>query len=95
VSVARLTIGVTGKGISPNYKIDVPNELDLDGGKSVKIKSTPKIYDGRTHKELRDITAQDTRPENWSSQSMSLDELKQLLGAIRNIARRPIHAKRP
>jgi hypothetical protein len=82
---AHLTIGVTGKGIAPHYKIGIPQELDLGLGEPIKFTSTPKIFDGRTHKELRDITADQIRGLHWSSRSTSLDELKQLLGKLRGL----------
>ncbi len=68
---SRLTIGITGYGVYPNYKIDTP----------VKLKMAPsKIFSGRTHQELVDSSARD---ERWSAASTSLFELQALLGNLR------------
>jgi len=74
---SRLTIGITGYGVYPNYKIDAPAELKLD----MQSMSPSKIFSGRTHEEIVDLSS--VRDERWSAAYTSLVELQALLGNLR------------
>lgn len=82
---SQVTIGVTGQGKVPNYKIDVPNftiklfeQLD-----PVTIHKPIRVFSGRTHKQIYDPSQ--VQHENWSRKSTTLEELKQKLGDIRRM----------
>jgi hypothetical protein len=78
ISKSVVTIGVTGKGVFPNYKIDVPGDhLDLD----VVYNATAIVFSGRTHKIINDPDK--IRNENWSTKSLSLSDLQNILREIR------------
>lgn len=68
-------IGVTGKGFLPNYRVDHAGEL------SVPISA----FDGATHKPFSEVASIDT--DNWSTGSMTLDDVRGLLGRIRGLSR--------
>jgi hypothetical protein len=73
-----ITIGITGKGKFPNYKIDVPGDhLGLD----MVYNAPVKVFSGRTHEIINDPDK--VRGENWSAKSLSLDQLRNILGEIR------------
>jgi len=75
---SRLTIGIMGYGVYPNYKIDTPIDLKkLD----MQYMAPSKIFSGRTHQELVDLSS--VRDERWSAASTSLVELQALLGNLR------------
>lgn len=88
---SRVTIGVTGKGIVPNYKIDAP--VDLFGGGKLLIHMPKLVFNGRTHKQMFDPAQ--VQGENWSTQSNTIEELKAKIGELRSTranrrSRRPI-----
>ena len=64
-------IGIRGTGAMPNYRIDLAAE------------PSPPIqaYDGQTHRGFTDVRNIDT--DNWSSRSMTFEEVRGLIGAIR------------
>lgn len=66
-------IGVTGNGFLPNYRID-------HSGTSCE---PINAFDGATHKPFTDVANIDT--ENWSTCSMTYDEVRELLGRIRGL----------
>jgi hypothetical protein len=72
-----ITIGVTGKGVFPNYKIDVPHDDFGDMG----VTQPARVFNGRTHRVL--VDPDKVRGESWSRKSMNLEELKALLGELR------------
>src|ERR1700730_475860 len=73
-----ITIGATGKGIFPNYKIDVPGDhLDLD----ILHSATAKVFSGRTHNVINDPNK--VLEEHWSTKPLGLEELQMILGEIR------------
>jgi hypothetical protein len=75
---SRLTIGITGYGVYPNYRIDTPVELKkLD----MQSMSPSKIFSGRTHQEIVDPSG--VRDERWSAASTSLVELQALLSNLK------------
>jgi hypothetical protein len=75
---SRLTIGITGYGVYPNYKIDIPGELAKLDMQNI---APSKIYSGRTHQELLDPS--NGCYEHWSAASTSLVELQALLGHLK------------
>ncbi|HEY1932273.1 MAG TPA: hypothetical protein VGG99_09700 [Acetobacteraceae bacterium] len=66
-------IGITGTGHLPNYR------LDHADGPSEPIAA----FDGATHKPFSDVRKIDT--ENWSTGSMTYQEVRDLLGKLRGI----------
>ena len=64
----EVRIGVRGKGIMPNYRIDY-------AGKPIEA------FDGQTHKPFTDVGNIDT--ENWSIRSMTFGEIGALLSLVR------------
>jgi hypothetical protein len=64
-------IGITGKGVMPNYRIDHAGEPS----RSISA------FDGQTHKPFTDVRNIDT--ENWSTRSLTYDEVRGVLGQIR------------
>jgi len=75
---SRLTISITSYGVYPNYRIDIPVELEkLD----MQCVASPKVFSGRTHQELADPSS--VCDEHWSAASTSLIELQALLGNLR------------
>lgn len=66
-------IGIRGKGVLPNYRIDRAGE----SGQSINA------FDGTTHKPFTDVRSIDT--SNWSTRSMTYDEVRGLLGSIRGV----------
>jgi hypothetical protein len=86
---SRLTIDITSYGIYPNYKIDIPVELEkLDK----QHKASLKVFSGRTHQELADPSS--VRDEHWSAASTSLIELQALLRNLRK-RKKPSGQARP
>jgi hypothetical protein len=75
---SRLTIGITGHGVCPNYKIDAPVELKES---DIQYMAPCKVFSGRTHQEFVDPSS--GRDEHWSAASTSLVELQALLGNLR------------
>jgi hypothetical protein len=73
----RLTIDITSYGVYPNYKIDVPADLEKLDKQYI---APPKVFSGRTHQELADPSS--VRDEHWSAASTSLIELQALLGNL-------------
>ena len=74
---AYVRIGITGRGIVPNYRIEMP---PLDEGSGYM--PTWKAFRGSNHKILVDENI--LTDENWSNKSMSYHETRTLLGQIRS-----------
>jgi len=79
---SEVTIGVTGTGKIPHYKIDVPEH-----GEYLEMSHTILVFDGRTHERKYDPAQ--VHPRSWSSKSNTLDDLKEKLGELRSKGRRP------
>jgi hypothetical protein len=85
--VAVVRIGVSGKGIIPNYCIEqycepISNTLEV-GAAALEISTNIELrhcFHGRNHKEILDDSF---IGENWSSASMNLAEVQTLLGQLR------------
>jgi hypothetical protein len=95
--VAR--IGITGQGIVPHYRIDYFADVDLSdiGLEGRTMRATFGAFDGRTHKEIAAMAEASIQreesillDEHWSTRSMSLDEIQNLLGQIRGYKRKKI-----
>lgn len=82
---AVITIGITGKGTYPNYKIDRRRVEELWPGANLNFVDTARVYSGRTHQLLVDPDT--VREEHWSTQSMGFNDLRSLLGEIRKLRR--------
>ena len=83
---SRLTIGRTGNGSYPNYKIDVPVELKLDNdddGIPMNIGPPRKAFSGRTHRIFTDPNK--IKDENWSGSTIDFDTLEILLKKERKL----------
>jgi hypothetical protein len=74
---ATVRMGVSGKGIIPNYAIEQGGEAG--------IFELRRCFHGRNHKEILEDVFQG---ENWSSATMSFTEVQTLLGELRRRARR-------
>jgi hypothetical protein len=88
---AQITVGVTGNGAYPNYKIDPPFLAGDDPLAKELLSSEPvygviaptRVFNGRTHHLL--IDPERVRNEHWSRRSMTFIELQTLLGEIRKL----------
>lgn len=92
---ASVRIGVTGKGITPHYRVGYGAVLDFDGIKlageeipGIEATVIPGLealfgaFDGRNHRPMNyDVEA--LREGHWSSQPMNYDEVAAVLGALR------------
>jgi hypothetical protein len=77
-------IGVSGRGIVPNYSIETPCVLDP----AARIKtyvSKRHVFNGRNHEEFLDDCP---IGERWSSEGMSFSEVQMLLGQLRETKKR-------
>jgi hypothetical protein len=74
---AVVRIGVSGKGVAPNYRIEFPNQSDLA---VLGLPVGAETYSGTGHKELGHYGA---RGEQWSTQAMSYTDLRNLIGTLR------------
>jgi hypothetical protein len=72
---AVVRIGITGKGRHPAYRIEHP-------GNDIQ----PEPFDGQLHRAFTDVKA--TYDENWSTQTMTYQEIEDLLGRLRNFTRK-------
>lgn len=88
--VAR--IGITGRGTFPHYRIDYYDDVDLSaiGLGRRTMPATFGAFDGRTHKVIAAFAEASVqreesilKDEHWSTRSMSLEEVANLLGQIR------------
>lgn len=71
-------IGVTGRGIVPNYSIETPCEQQL--GPLHSSVSERKVFNGSSHNEILDDSPYG---DGWSSRSSTFDEVQDLLGKVR------------
>ena len=86
---AFVRIGMTGRGIAPNYRIE-PGELDnyLDD-KWLDCSA----FSGLSHKKS-DWGIYDLRGEHWSVKGMNCNEVQTLLGSLRNFKKSGRNAPR-
>lgn len=76
-SVVR--IGISGRGIVPNYSIETPCEPDPAALIKIRV-SKRHVFNGRSHKEILDDSF---IGESWSSDGMKFSEVQGLLGQLR------------
>jgi hypothetical protein len=94
---AVVRIGTTGEGLIPHYRVE-PSATELEAltpellastHEEVEQHSTHRLatyynaYRGTSHEKL-DWGHRELQAESWSSQSMSLDEVRDLLGKVRD-----------
>jgi hypothetical protein len=89
---SEIRIGVSGRGIYPNYSIIVPCEPEervFEGqGVSFEITSSVRkrlVFNGQSHRE---ILEESNWGESWSSAAMSFAEVQALLGDLRQFKRK-------
>jgi len=89
---SEIRIGVSGRGIFPNYSIVEPcepEELNIEGqGVSLKITSSVgkrMVFHGQSHREILEDSAWG---ESWSPAAMSFAEVQALLGDLRQFKKR-------
>jgi hypothetical protein len=75
---AVVRIGVSGRGIIPNYAIE-------QRGEHTPTFELRYCFHGRNHKEILEDSF---IGENWSSAAMSCDEVQSLLGELRRKSKR-------
>jgi hypothetical protein len=90
-------IGITGEGIAPYYRIDYSAELSGKGLGGRTMRATFGAFDGRTHKIIAAFAETSNHreesilvDEHWSTRSMSLEDVQNLLGQIRGFRRKEI-----
>jgi hypothetical protein len=74
---AVVRIGVSGKGVAPNYRIEYPNQPELA---SLGLAVGADTYSGIGHKELGHYGQ---RGEQWSTRAMLYTDLRGLIGTLR------------
>jgi hypothetical protein len=63
-------IGITGKGVIPNFRIDTVSGEPI------------KSYDGQSYEPFSEINTYD---KNWSTASMTFEEVRELVAKMRGI----------
>jgi hypothetical protein len=63
-------VGVTGKGVAPNFRIDTVSGQPI------------KSYDGQSYEPFSELNTHD---KNWSTASMTLQEVSDLAAKMRSI----------
>jgi len=89
---SQIRIGVSGKGVFPNYSIVEPCEPEErpieSQGVSLKITSSVgkrMVFHGQSHREILEDSAWG---ESWSSAAMSFAEVQTLLGDLRQFKKK-------
>jgi hypothetical protein len=83
---AFVRIGKTGRGISPHYRVEPElSPYAIDDAFDPIVEFT--AFDGRNHKKL-DWEWPEVRGHHWSSETMSYEEVQNLLGSLRNFKRK-------
>lgn len=75
---SAIRIGITGRGIFPNYKIEepsVPITITVRSRRFDMISTPARTFNGRNHREMTELDDQEWRDENWSATKMSFAEL--------------------
>jgi hypothetical protein len=88
---SAIRIGIKGSGIAPNYKIEEPSVLRVFtvGSLSFEMTETPaRTFNGRGHREMRELDDRERHDENWSTETVTFAELKALLGSLSQSGRR-------
>jgi hypothetical protein len=82
---SAIRIGITGRGIAPNYKIEEPsNAFVLQiGAQKFEMTETPaRTFNGRDYEEMTELDNLERRDENWSAAAMKFIEAKALLATL-------------
>src|SRR5712692_1951203 len=75
---SAIRIGVTGEGIFPNYKIEEPSVSVTITVRSCQIEMTKtpaRTFSGRNNREMAELDDHERHDKNWSTKTMSFDEL--------------------
>lgn len=86
-STAVVWIGTTGKGAIPNYRVAPLDSFDALMTDHHDLPEYVEAYHGSSHKKISDWKL---RGLNWSGNSMTFEEVQQLLGELRNFKSRKI-----
>jgi hypothetical protein len=84
---SEIRIGISGRGIYPNYSIIEPCEpeeisLELPGGGTFTMTTDVRkrvVFNGQSHREIDDSVSWG---ESWSSAAMTFAEVQALLGEL-------------
>ena len=82
---SRVRIGLKGKGVAPNYKIEEPSFTAPFAVHPLSFEMTvtpARTFNGRNHREMMELDDQERHDENWSTDLMSFAELKALLSNL-------------
>jgi hypothetical protein len=90
---SEIRIGVSGRGIYPNYSIIEPcepQETVIRDHRGVPLKITKSVQsrivlNGQSHREILDDSSWG---ENWSTAAMSFAEVQALLGELRRFKKK-------
>lgn len=77
-------IGVSGRGIAPNYSIETPCEPDPKARSKSHVLNR-SVFNGKNHGEFLDDVP---IGEKWSSEGMNFLEVQGLLGQLRGYKRK-------
>jgi hypothetical protein len=81
-----VTIGITGGGKVPFYRVDTVREITINN-KTVNMPGSFPMYNGRSHRRMDEVTRAVMQGEHWSKRSMNYEEVRGLLGQLRNSKR--------
>ncbi len=79
-----IRIGVSGRGLAPNYKIEKPSFLQTltIGSIQYTFTVTPACtFNGRNHREMTELDDLERHDDHWSNVTSSFAELRALLGS--------------
>jgi len=82
---SAIRIGVTGRGIFPNYKIEepgVPMTITVRSCRFDMTMTPARTFNGRNHREMMELDDHERNDKNWSAAKMSFAELEVLLSKI-------------
>ena len=91
---AVVSIGTTGRGIFPHYRVDPGRSIEAihkmlqeeEGGEEL-LDAHFVAFHGRNHKQL-DWGPGELHGEHWSASHMTWEEVRELLGRLRGYERR-------
>jgi hypothetical protein len=78
---SAIRIGTMGEGPHPNYKIEKPSAPVTFNvkGRPFTVTATPShTFNGRNHREMRELDDCERHSEHWSSETITLAELQAL-----------------
>jgi hypothetical protein len=86
----RARIGITGKGVAPNYRVESTELMTIDPvticGIVFNFHNTGlyKTFRGTTHEEMAHLDDFESHDENWSSQAMTFSDVETFLHIVNN-----------